>query len=201
MSTQAIETYIRALVDIATALDQHGEIRTDFEPNFLLRVIRDGFLQTVTETDRERILLHPYPQENFLVWQGPLRREKPNWNCVGWIFPFHSAEEVERSYEIVTRTRLANKSWAAIRQFVLSCHLRFHESAINVPVNLVKVRVRGEECRAAMEALEQNPPHLRYVARAMLGRVSARNYLLKRIRMNLVIGEKLEPYVHTLEIR
>ena len=101
---------------------------------------------------------------------------------------------MENSYEIVTRSELAEKSWAGLRQFWLSCRLRVHESALELPTNLVKVRVLGDDCRAAMQLLRKHPPNLRYVAKALLERSSPKSTLKKRIHLKLVLGEQLEPY-------
>lgn len=189
---------MRALLDIACVLERHREVRTAFDPGFLVRILRDGFLQTVTESDKERILHHSHPGEEFLLWKGPVRGQKLHWNCIGWIFPFYSDEELENSYEIIIRSELDAKSWAALRQFVLSCRRRFQETPFDVPTNIVKVRVMGDECRAAMHTLETQPPNLRYVAKALLDQLPASNYFRKRIRMELVVGETLEPYIHNI---
>ncbi len=197
MDNQAINVYVRALVDIANVLERHREVRTAFDPGFLSRSIRDGFLQTHTESARVRILYESHPGEEFLLWQGPVPGQKMNWNCIGWIFPFYADEELEDTYEIITRAELNTKSWAAIRQFALSCRLRWQEMPFEVPTNIVKVRVMGDECAVAMHTLEQYPPNLRYVAKAILDRLPTSSYLRKRIHMQVVIGEKLEPYIYT----
>jgi hypothetical protein len=191
---KAIELYIKALLDIATALEQHREARTAFDATFLTRVVRDGFLQTVTEQDRHRVLEQHHPGEEFLLWQGKVPGVTENWNNVGWIFPFRDLAEMENSYEIVTRSELAEKSWAGFRQLWLSCRLRVHEAAIELPTNLVKVRVLGDDCRTAMQVLRKHPPNLRYVAKTLLERSSSRSNLKKRIQLKLVLGEQLEPY-------
>jgi hypothetical protein len=192
---RAIDTYVRALVDIATMLDTYREVRSEFDPSFLLRIMRDRFLQTVTEEDRTRIL-HVYEsEEDFLLWQGVLRSKKMNWNWIGWIFPFHTDEEMKKAYTLITRAELSQRSWPLLRQFVLSCRLRFQETPIRVPTNIVKVRVKGDECQAAMQTLEKSPPNLRYVTKAMIDQLPPSNYLRKRIRMKIFVGEKLEPYV------
>lgn len=195
MAAEAIEIYIQALLDIANALERHREARSAFEYAFLRRVLLDGFLQTVTEEDRERILHHRYPGEECLLWKGPAPHQKVNWNGIGWIFPFTTIEETERAYELVIRSELSQKSWAAFRQIWLSCRLRLHERALEVPTNLVKVRVMGEEKRSVMQRLEQTPPNLRYLVKALLDQLPGSHYLRKRLQLKLVVGEKLEPYV------
>lgn len=194
MYNKAIELYIRALLDIATALEQHREARTAFDASFLYRVVRDGFLQTVTEQERQRVLEQHRPGEEFLIWQGNIPGVTNNWNNIAWIFPFATLEEMENSYEIVTRSEFAEKSWAGLRQFWLSCRLRMQESALELPSNLVKVRVLGDDCRSAMQVLRKHPPNLRYVAKALLERSSSKSTLKKRIHLKLVLGEQLEPY-------
>ena len=194
MYNKAIELYIKALLDIATTLEQHREARTAFDTTFLSRVVRDGFLQTITEQDRHRVLEQQQPEEEFLIWQGKVPGIPENWNNIGWILPFHDLAEMENSYEIVTRSELAEKSWSGLRQFWLSCRLRIHESAIELPTNLVKVRVLGDDCRTAMQVLRKHPPNLRYVAKALLERSSSKSTLKKRIHLKLVLGEQLEPY-------
>ena len=198
-STSAIEIYIRALLDVANVLQQHKEARSAFDPGFLFRSVRDGFFQTLTEDDQERILYHRRTGEEFLLWQGPVRYQKINWNCIGWIFPFSTIEEMERAYELVIRAELEKKSWSAFRQFWLTCRLQLQEAPLKIPTNIIKVRVMGEECRAAMENLEQYPPNLRYVVKTLLERLPSSNYLRNRLKMKLVVGEKLEPYVQTLK--
>lgn len=197
MDTRAIDFYVHALVDMANVLERHREVRTAFDPGFLVRVIRDGFLQTVTERDEERILNDSRPREEFLLWKGPVRDQKLNWNCMGWIFPFYYDEEVENTYEIITRSELDMKPWAAVRQFVFSCRLRWQEMPFEIPANMMKVRVVGDECATAMQTLEIYPPNLRYVAKALVDQLPASNYLWKRIQMQVVVGEKLEPYIYT----
>ena len=192
---QAIELYVNALVDIATRLQAHREVRSEFEPSFLVRIMRDGFLQPIVEIDRERILSAAASGEDFLLWQGVARYKPMNWNGIGWIFPFYTDEEMERAYEIIIRAELSQKSWPGLRQFVLSCRLRIQGAPIKVPTNLVKVRAKGEDCQKAMRTLEQSPPNLRYVTKTVLDQLPAANYLRKRIRMKLFVGEKLEPYV------
>ena len=194
MYNKAIELYIKALLDIATALEQHREARTAFDATFLSRVVRDGFLQTVTEQDRHRVLEQHHPGEEFLLWQGNVPGVTNNWNNIGWIFPFRELQEMENSYEIVTRSEIAEKSWAALRQFWLSCRLRVHEAALELPTNLVKVRVLGNDCRSAMQVLGKHPPNLRYIAKALLERSSQKSVLKQRIHLKLVLGEQLEPY-------
>ena len=195
MYTRAIDVYVQALLDIANVLERHREARLAFDPDFLFRIVRDGFLQTVTDHDKNRILYHNRPGEEFLLWQGPVHNQKMSWNCIGWIFPFFTNEEIENSYEIITRAELEKKSWAAFRQFWLSCRLRFQEAPLDIPTNLVKVRVMGEECRSAMQTLEKHPPNLRYVAKTVLDRLPSSSYLWRRFHMKIVVGEKLEPYV------
>lgn len=53
---RAVDTYVRVLVDIATVLDSYREARAEFDTDFLLRIMHDGFLQPVTENDRNRLL-------------------------------------------------------------------------------------------------------------------------------------------------
>ncbi|MBD3306249.1 hypothetical protein GF339_07655 [candidate division KSB3 bacterium] len=197
MDTQAIEFYIQALLDITTVLEHHREARTAFDPLFLSRIMRDGFLQTSTAADRDRILHQSTSTEEFLLWRGPARQQKMNWNCLGWIFPFASDEEIERTCELITRSELDAKSWAAVRQFWLSCRLRLQEVSFDVPTNLVKVRVMGSACQTAMQTLETYPPNLRYVAKSLLDQLPATHYFRKRIQMKLVVGETLEPYIST----
>ena len=194
---QAIEMYVRALVDIATTLDIHHEARLEFDPGFLLRVLRDGFLQPVTTHERQRLLHERQNEEEFLLWYGGMRQKKMNWNGIGWIFPFQIYQEMERAYELITRAELEQKSWARVRQFVLSCRFKFQEAPIKIPTNIVKVRVKGDECLAAMRTLEKSPPNLRYVTRAMIDHLPPTNYLRKRIQMKIFVGEKLEPQVLT----
>jgi hypothetical protein len=191
----AITTYVRALVDVATVLEAHREARSDFEPGFLIRSLRDGFLQPVSTADRNRILEQADAPESFLLWRGGLRQPKMAWNCIGWIFPFTTEAEMERSYEIVIRAEIVQKSWPQVRHFLLSCRKRLQEMPIVVPTNLVKVRIKGQTCGAAMQALEQTPPNVRYVARAMLAQLPPSNYLRQRMRLNLVVGEQLQPYI------
>ncbi len=199
MDNRAIDIYVRALLDIVNVLEQQREVRTGFDAGFLARILRDGFLQTLTESDKDRILQHSRCGEEFLLWKGPPSGQKMNWNVIGWIFPFYSDEEIENSYEIITRAELNKRSWAALRQFVLSCRLRFQETSLDIPTNLVKVRVTGDECRAAMDTLEIHPPNLRYVANALLNQLPASSYLRKCLRIELVVGEKLEPYIHPID--
>lgn len=194
MYIKAIERYIRALLDITTMLEQHREVRTAFDQTFLPRIMHDGFLQTITEQDKNRVLSPNRPEEEFLLWQGIIPGVDMHWNNIGWIFPFLTSEEMDNSYEIITRAELATKSWSAFRQFWLSCRLRFQEEALDIPTNIVKVRVVGEECRSAMNILSKHPPNLRYVAKALLDRSPSSSYLKERIHVKLVVGEKLEPY-------
>ncbi|PIE35064.1 hypothetical protein CSA56_05720 [candidate division KSB3 bacterium] len=194
MYDKAIERYIQALLDIATALEQHHEARTAFEAIFLTRIVHDGFLQAVTEQDENRILYENRPGEEFLLWHGAVPGVKMHWNSIGWIFPFSTSEEVENSYEIITRSKLALKSWAGLRQFWLSCRMRFQEAPLSIPTNIVKVRVVGEECRQAMRVLKKHPPNLRYVAKILQERSHPTSYLKHQIHLKLVIGEQLEPY-------
>lgn len=194
---RTIDTYIRTLVDIATVLNTHREARSEFVTSFLLRIIHDGFLQPVTEEDRNRLLYHHKNGENFLLWQGIIRRKKMNWNCIGWIFPFDTNEEMERSYEVITRAELDQKSWAKFRQFALSCRLRLKGTSLEIPTNIIKVRAMGDDCRSAMRTLEKSPPNLRYVTKAVIDQLPPSNYLRKRIQMKLVVGEKSKPYVLT----
>ena len=194
MYDKAIERYIQAIFDIATVLEQHHEARTAFEPLFLARIVHDGFLQAVTEQDENRIIYENRPGEEFLLWHGVVPGVKMNWNTIGWIFPFSTSEEIENSYEIITRAELATKSWAGLRQFWLSCRLRFQEAPLEIPANIVKVRVLGEESQNAMRVLKQHPPNLRYVAKILKEQSHSTSYLKQRIRLRLVIGETLEPY-------
>ncbi len=194
---EAVDTYVRDLVDIATVLELHHEVRSEFDPSFLLRTMQDGFLQAVMESDKNR-LLHDYkPGEEFLLWQGVIRQKKLNWNNIGWIFPFYTNEEMERSYEVITRAKLDQKSWARFRQLGLSYRLKIRGIPLEIPTNIVKVRAIGEECRSAMRMLKKSPPNLRYVTKALMERLPPSNYLRKRIQMKIIIGEKLEPYVKT----
>ena len=197
MDTSAIDFYIRALRDIAAVLERHREVRTAFHPDFLVRILRDGFLQTVTESEQERILHESRPTEEFLLWKGPVRGEKMNWNCIGWIFPFYDEQEIETAYELITRSEIDLKPWAAIRQFVLSCRLRWQEMPFEIPANIIKVRVMEDECVTAMHTLEDYPPNLRYVVKNLLDRLPASNYLRQRIQVRVVVGEKIEPYIYT----
>jgi hypothetical protein len=192
---KAIETYVNALVDIATMLQTHREVRAEFEPDFLARILRDGFLQTITEAERDRIWSASKSGEDFLLWQGVTRYKKMNWNSIGWIFPFYTDEEMEQAYEIITRAVLSQKSWPLFRQLALSFRLRFQGTPIKVPTNIVKVRVTGDECQEAMRILEKSPPNLRYVTKAVLDQLPQSHYLRRRIRVKLFVGEKLEPYV------
>ncbi|PID57270.1 hypothetical protein CSB45_08585 [candidate division KSB3 bacterium] len=192
MYITAIDVYVKALLDIATALEQHREARTAFDVSFLSRVVLDGFLQTVTE--RERVLGCRSPNEEFLLWQGQVPGIAKNWNNIGWIFPFHGLQEMENSYEIVTRSEIAEKSWAGLRQFWLSCRLRVHEAALDLPANLVKIRVLGDECRSAMQVLREHPPDLRYVSRTLLERLPQKSPLKQRLHVKLILGEQLKPY-------
>lgn len=193
MYEQAIEFYIRALLDIVTTLEHHKEARTAFEPSFLFRAVSDGFLQPVTEQEKTRVLADR-PNVEFLLWQGVIPGVKRNWNTIAWIFPFSQPAEMEDSYEIITRAEMAAKSWAFARQFWLSCKKRVQETPLEIPANIVKLRVVGEECQQAMRLLYQYPPNLRYVAKALLDRAAASSYIRKHVNVALIIGEKLEPY-------
>lgn len=196
----AVATYVKAVVDIATILNLHHEARTEFGPGFLERTLQDGFLQPVTDRDRERLLTHA-PAENFLIWYGSLPGQKMNWNCVGWIFPFQTLSEMERSYEMITRAELAQKSWANLRQFLLSCQMRLHEGSIQIPTNIVKVRVKGEQIRRAIRPFKKSPPNLRYVTKAVIDQLAPSNYFRKRTQVKIVVGEKLQPHVRTPRYR
>jgi hypothetical protein len=193
----AVETYVKALVDVATILHIHHEARTEFDRKVLARTLHDGFLQPVNDDDQTRLLEDYTPDENFLLWYGEIPGRKMNWNCVGWIFPFQTMTEMERSYEMIIRAELAQKSWANMRQFLLSCRMKLHEGSIQIPTNIVKVRVKGEQTQKAMRLLDKSPPNLRYVAKAVADRLSPSNYFRKRTQIKIVIGEKLEPYVRT----
>ena len=103
MTTEAIEIYIQALLDIVNALESHHEARSAFDHLFLRQVIRDGFLQTVSEKDTQRMLYQSQVGEEFLLWQGPVPHQKARWNGIGWIFPFTSLTEKEQAYELITR--------------------------------------------------------------------------------------------------
>jgi hypothetical protein len=160
-----------------------------------VQTIRDGFLQTVSDTDRERLLSHHTHDNNLFIWNGEVAGKRMNWNTIGWIFPFHTNDEMERAYELVTRAALAQKSWAGIRQFILSCRFKFQETPIHIPTNLVKVRVKGPRCCAAMRFLGQSPPNLRYITKTVANQLPASNYFRKRTKVQIVIGEeRLEPY-------
>ncbi len=196
MTAEAIDVYIQALLDIAKALESHREARSEFDHFFLHRVIRDGFLQTAAEEDTQRLLYQSQAGEEFLLWQGPVPHQKARWNGIGWIFPFTSLAESERAYELITRTKLSQKSWAGFRQWWLTCRLRLQETALDLPTNLVKIRVMGSACQLAMQHLEQNPPNLRYIVKTLLERSPASSYLRTRLQMKLVVGEKLDPYIH-----
>jgi hypothetical protein len=194
---RAIGTYVRTLVDVATILDTHHEVRSEFDTRFLLRIMDDGFLQTVTENDKYRLLHDHKNGENFLLWQGMVRQKKMNWNCIGWIFPFYTNEEMERSYEVITRAELDQKSWAKLRHLALFYRLKIRGIPLEIPTNIVKVRAMGDECNAAMRTFEKSPPNLRYVTKAVIDQLPPSNYLRKRIQMKIVVGEKLKPYVKT----
>lgn len=197
IDSAAIDFYIRALGDIATVLERHREVRTAFAPDFLVRVMRDGFLQTITESDQERILHESRSGEEFLLWKGPVRGEKMNWNCISWIFPFYTEQEIETAYELITRSEIDQQSWAAIRQFILSCRIRWQEMPFEVPANIIKVRVMGDDCVEAMQTLEAYPPNLRYVAKNLVDHLPVSNYLRQRIHVQVIVGEKFEPYIYT----
>lgn len=192
---QAIDVYARALRDIATILQSHREAQTDFEADFLARTLQDGFLQAATEQDRLRVVSDHAPGESFLLWPGELLQPKMTWNCVCWIFPFQTIEEMERAYELITRAELAQKPWASVRQFWLSCRMRMSETPFRIPTNFVRVRVKGEDCRAALKVLQESPPNLRYVTKTVLDRLPATHYFRKRTHVKLVVGEQLQPYV------
>jgi len=193
MYENAIEFYIRALLDIITTLEHHKEARTAFEPSFLFRAVNDGFLQPVTEQEKARLLAER-PTGEFLLWQGAIPGVKRNWNAIAWLFPFSQPAEMEDSYEIITRAEMAAKSWAFVRQFWLSCKKRVQETPLEIPANIVKLRVVGEECQQAMRLLYQYPPNLRYVAKVLLDRAAASSYIRKDVNVSIVIGEKLEPF-------
>jgi len=192
---RAVDIYVKALVDIATALDSQHEARSEFDTGFLLRIIHDGFFQPVTEDDKNRLLHYHKNGENFLLWQGITHQKKMNWNFIGWIFPFDTNKEMERSYEVITRAEIDQKSWAKLRQLGLSYRLKIRGIPLEIPTNIVKVRAIGDECRSAMRTLEKSPPNLRYVTKAVIDQLPPPNYLRKRIQMKLVVGEKFEPYI------
>lgn len=194
---EAVSTYVQGLVDIATILNAHHEARTEFESGFLIRTIQDGFLQPVSDHDRERLVSHHDRDENFLIWNGEVSGKKIQWNALGWIFPFQALDEMERAYELITRAALAQKSWAGIRQFILTCRFKFQEAPLQIPTNFVKIRVKGPTCSAAMRFLGQSPPNLRYVTKAVVDQLPPSNYFRKRTKIQIVIGERLEPYVRT----
>lgn len=195
---EAVTTYMQGLVDIATMLNVHHEARTEFETGFLARTIQDGFLQPVSDQDRDRLLLQHERDENFLIWNGDAPGKKLNWNALAWIFPFQTADEMERAYELIIRAALAQKSWANVRQFLLTCRFKFQEAPIRIPTNIVKIRVKGVECAAAMRCLAQSPPNLRYMARAVIDQLPPSNYFRKRTKIQLVVGERLEASVRPL---
>ncbi len=195
---EAVNRYIRGLVDITTVLHVHHEARTEFESGFLLRTIQDGFLQPVSDFDRERLLSPHDRDENFLIWNGTVPGKKIIWNSVGWIFPFQALDEMERAYELITRAALAQKSWANLRQFILTCRFKFQEAPIQIPTNLVKIRVKGPQCSAAMRCLAQSPPNLRYIARTVVDQLAPSNYFRRRTKIQIVVGERLEPSVRPL---
>lgn len=195
---EAVSIYIQGLVDIVTILNVHHEARTEFESGFLSRTIRDGFLQPVSDFDREQLLVPHDRDENFLIWNGAVPGKNMNWNSVGWIFPFQALNEMERAYEFITRAALAQKSWANLRQFVLTCRFKLQEAPIHIPTNMVKIRVKGPQCTAAMRCLAQSPPNLRYIARTVVDRVAPSNYFRERTKIQIVVGERLEPFVRPL---
>jgi len=194
---EAVSTYIQGLADIATILHIHHEARTEFESIFLIRAIHDGFLQPISDRDRDRLLYHHSRDENFLIWNGDVSGKKMNWNALGWIFPFQAIDEMERAYELITRAALAQKPWAKIRQFILTCRFKFQEAPIQIPTNIVKIRVKGSGCLAAMRFLDQSPPNLRYVTKALIDKLPPSNYFRKRTKIQIVVGERLEPYIRT----
>lgn len=194
---EAVNTYVQGLVDIATILNVHHEARTEFESGFLVRTIQDGFLQPISEHDRDRLISYHTRDENFLIWNGEISGKKIQWNALGWIFPFQAIDEMERAYELITRATLAQKSWANIRQFILTCRFKFQEAPLQIPTNIVKIRVKGPACSAAMRFLGQSPPNLRYVTKAVVDQLAPSNYFRKRTKIQIVIGERLEPYVRS----
>jgi hypothetical protein len=192
---QAVDTYIQGLVDIGTILHTHHEARTELAPSFLIRALQDGFLQPVSGQDRQRLMEDHDPQEHCLLWYGDILQQKRHWNAIGWLFPFHTMNDMERAYELITRAELARKSWAPVRQFWLSCRFKLQEAPISIPTNIVKMRVKGQACTAAMFVLEQSPPNLRYVTKAVVDRLPSFNYFRKRTHLKIVIGERLEPQI------
>ena len=114
---------------------------------------------------------------------------------MGWLFPFHTMNDMERAYELITRAELARKSWAPVRQFWLSCRFKLQEAPISIPTNIVKVRVKGEACSAAMFVLERSLPNLRYVTKAVMDRLPPSNYFRKRTHLKIMVGERLEPQI------
>lgn len=192
---RAVDIYLRALLDIATVLNTHREARAEFDTGFLLRIMHDGFLQPLTENDEIRLLHNLRDGENFLLWQGVIGQKKMNWNCFGWIFPFDTHEEMERSYEVITRAELDQKPWPKIRQLALSFRTQVLGVPLNIPTNIVKVRATGDECRSAMRTLAKSPPNLRYVTKAVIDQLPLSNYLRKRIHIKLVVGEEFKPYI------
>lgn len=194
---QAIETYQQALIDLAAALDAHHEARLECEPNFLTRILRDGFLQPMTAEERQRILHDRRNGEELLLWQGVLRQQKPNWNGIGWIFPFYTIAEMERAYELITRAELEQQAWSRVRQWALTYRLKWRGAALDIPTNIVKVRMKGAACGAAMRTLETSPPNLRYLTKTLLERLPPANYARRRIRLKIVVGEKLAPEILT----
>jgi hypothetical protein len=106
-------------------------------------------LQTVSAEDTQRLLYQSQAGEEFLLWQGPVPHQKARWNGIGWIFPFTNLAESERAYELITRTKLSQKSWAGFRQWWLTCRLRLQETALDLPTNLVEKQVMGSACQNA----------------------------------------------------
>ena len=102
---------------------------------------------------------------------------------------------MERSYEVITRAELDRKSWAKIRQVVLSFRTQILGISLKIPTNIVKVRAIGNECHSAMRKLEKSPPNLRYVTKTAMDQLPPSNYLRKRIHMKLVVGEECKPYI------
>jgi hypothetical protein len=195
---EAVNIYAQALVDIAAMLHTHHEGRTEFAPAFVSRAVQDGFLQAVSDVDRERVFARGGHEENFLLWNGVIPHNTLNWNAVSWIFPFHSADEMERAYELITRADLAHKSWAGLRQFWLTCRFKLQEAPLQIPTNFVKIRMKGAACAAAMRCLEPSPPNLRYLTRLVVDRLPASNYFRARTNIRIVVGERLEPSIRPL---
>lgn len=154
MYNKATGMYMKALVEMMTALDIHAQVRIEINGKLLKRAMDDGFLCVISHDIRRSLWNYCYDNE-ILLARGPISLANATLNCIGWAFPYHTDDEKQQVHRLLFEMSMKhNGSHSSfLRKFWYNLRSALRVMPVEIPPNIVKISLTNAFYQTAVEVL------------------------------------------------